>query len=297
MGFDYQIFLQLGVFGLCAGGLYALAASGLSLIHGVMKILNIAHGEFLMIGAYVMFWLFTLAGVSPIISILVTAPVTFALGLLIFKLVIAPLGRAGSIYLVERSTLIASFGILIVFQNLALVLWSADYRVITYLHKPLSFLFFDISINRLVVLGISIVIIFLLEFFLKHTYPGKAIRAITQDREAAMLMTVNADRLSFTCFGLGTALAGIAGTLGGVLNVISPNMGFPFLIKAFVIMIIGGPGNMKGCLYAGFLLGILEFIGAYFIGEAYRSAIDYVILVVFLILVSRGYMKKLGGAI
>lgn len=297
MGFSYQIFLQLVVFGLVAGGLYALAASGLSLIYGVMQILNIAHGEFLMLGAYVMFWLFTLAGVSPLISIGVTAPLSFVLGLLIFKVVVAPLERAGSRHLVERSTLIAFFGILIVLQNLALVLWSADYRVVTYLQKPLRFLFFDISINRLVVLGISIAIIFLLQFFLTRTYPGKAIRAITQDREAAMLMTVNAERLSLICFGLGTALAGIAGSLGGVLNVITPTMGFPFLIKAFVIMIIGGLGNMKGCLYAGFVLGILEFIGAYFIGEGYRSAIDYVILVVFLLLVSRGYMRKLGGAL
>jgi branched-chain amino acid transport system permease protein len=297
MGFSYQIFLQLVVFGLVAGGLYALAASGLSLIYGVMQILNIAHGEFLMIGAYVMFWLFTLAGVSPLISIGVTAPLSFVLGLLIFKVVVAPLERAGSRHLVERSTLIAFFGILIVFQNLALVLWAADYRIVTYLQKPLRFLFFDISINRLVVLGISIAIIFLLDFFLTRTYPGRAIRAITQDREAAMLMTINAERLSLICFGLGAALAGIAGSLGGILNVITPTMGFPFLIKAFVIMIIGGLGNMKGCLYAGLFLGVLEFIGAYFIGEGYRSAIDYVILVVFLILVSRGYMRKLGGAI
>lgn len=297
MGFDYRIFIQLILFGLVAGGLYALAASGLSLIYGVMQILNIAHGEFLMIGAYVMYWLFTLSGLSPLLSIAVTAPLTFVMGILIFRVVVAPLERVGSRHLVERSTLIAFFGILIVLQNLALVLWSADYRVVTYLQKPVRFLFIDISINRIIVLGISIVIILLLDFFLTRTYPGRAIRAVTQDREAAMLMTVNADRLSLLCFGLGTALAGMAGSLGGILNVITPTMGFPFLIKAFVVMIIGGLGRMKGCLYAGFALGILEFTGGYLIGEGYRSAIDYVILIIFLLLVSRGYLRRLGGAV
>ena len=297
MDLNYQIFLQIIIFGLVAGGLYALAASGLSLIYGVMQILNIAHGEFLMIGAYVMFWLFTLADVSPLWSMAVTAPMMFVLGLVVFKVVVIPLQRVGSSHLFEMSTLIAFFGILIVVQNLALVLWTADYRVVTYMQKPLRLFFLDISINRLVVLGVSIVIILILEFFLTRTYAGKAIRAITQDREAAMLMAINADKLSLLCFGLGTALAGLAGSLGGVLSVITPHMGFPFLIKAFVIMIIGGLGNMLGCLYAGFMLGVLEFVGAYFIGEGYRSAIDYVIMVVFLLLVSRGYIRKFGGAI
>jgi branched-chain amino acid transport system permease protein len=297
MGFDYQLFLQLVVFGLVEGGLYALVASGLSLTYGVMKILNIAHGEFLMIAAYLMFWLFTLAGISPVVSLVVTAPVMFLLGLLIFKVIIVPLERAGARHLLESSSLIAFFGILIVFQNAALVVWSADYRVVTYLQSPVSFLFFNISVNRLVVLAISIAIIFALDFFLKHTFSGKAIRAITQDREAGMLMTINADRLSFACFGLGTCLAGVGGSLTGMLHVITPTMGFPFLIKAFVVMIIGGLGNMRGCLYAGFLLGVLEFLGAYLIGEGYRSAIDYIILVVFLLLVSHGYLGKLSRAL
>jgi branched-chain amino acid transport system permease protein len=297
VSFNYQMFLQLAAFGLVEGGLYALIASGLSLIYGVMKILNIAHGEFLMISAYVMFWLYRLAGVNPLISIVVTAPLMFLLGLLIFKVVVNPLERVGLRHLVEMSSLIAFFGILIVFQNTALVLWSADYRVVTYLQNPLCFLFFNISVNRIIVLGISIAIIFMLDFFLKRTYPGKAIRAITQDRDAGMLMSINAERLSLICFGLGTALAGIGGSLGGILHVITPTMGFPFLIKAFVVMIIGGLGNMKGCLYAGFFLGVLEFIGAFFIGEGYRSAIDYVILVAFLLLISHGYLGKLGRAL
>ena len=230
-------------------------------------------------------------------SIAITAPFMFGLGLAIFKVAIAPLERVGSRPIVERSTLIAFFGILIVFQNTALALWTADYRVVTYLANPLRFFFFNISANRVVVLGVSIAIIIVLDLFLRRTYPGKAIRAITQDRDAGMLMGINAERLSIICFGLGTALSGIAGSLGGMLNVITPTMGFPFLIKAFVVMIIGGLGNMKGCLYAGFFLGILEYIGAYFVGEAYRSAIDYVILVVFLLMSSRGYLGRLGRAL
>jgi len=293
----FEFLAQTFVNGINIGALYGLAAVGLSLVFGVMKILNVAHGEFLMISGYVMFWLFKLGKVSPLVSIIVTAPLMFVLGLLIFKVIIMPLERVGLRHLVERGTLIACFGLLIVFQNTALVLWTADYRVATYLLIPLRFLFFNISINRIIVLGISIAIIFVLDFFLKRTYPGKAIRAITQDRDAGMLMSINAERLSLICFGLGTALAGIAGTLGGILHVITPTMGFPFLIKAFVVMIIGGLGNMKGCLYAGFLLGVLEFIGAHFIGEGYRSAIDYVILIVFLLLISHGYLRRMGRAL
>lgn len=185
MGFNYQIFLQLTVFGLVAGGLYALVASGFSLIYGVMKILNIAYGEFITISAYIMFWLFTLAGINPLISILITTPSMFGMGLLIYKLIVAPLQKRGSGHLLEGSSLIAFFGALIVLQNMCLVLWSADYRVVTYLNTPFRFLFFSISVNRLVVMGISILIIVFLEFFLTSTYFGKAIRAITQDRDAS----------------------------------------------------------------------------------------------------------------
>ena len=297
MVFNYQIFLQLIVFGLVEGGLYAVVASGFSLIYGVMQILNIAHGEFLMLSAYAMFWLYSLFGISPLVSLVITTPFMFGLGLLIYKVVIIPLEKTGLRHLIEKSTLIAFFGILILLQNTALVLFSADYRSVTYLLKPLHFFFISISANRVIVLGVSIAIIFVLHLFLTRTYPGKAIRAITLDRDAGMLMGINAERLSFICFGLGTVLAGIGGSLGGMLVVVTPHMGYPFLIKSFVVMIIGGLGNMMGCLYAGFLLGVLEFVGAFFVGEAYRSVIDYVILVVFLILVSRGYLKKLGRSL
>lgn len=291
MGFDYELFLQLIVFGLVEGGLYAVVASGFSLVYGVMQILNIAHGEFLMLSAYATFWLYTLFNVSPLLSLLITIPFMFCFGLIIFRIVVLPLEKAGSRNLVEKSTLIAFFGLLILLQNTALVLFSADYRSITYLLNPVRFFFISISLNRLVVLGVSFFTILVLHFFLTRTYPGRAIRAITLDREAGMLMGINAERLSLVCFGLSTALAGIGGSLAGMLVVVTPHMGYPFLIKSFVVMIIGGLGNIIGCLYAGWFLGIVEFLGAYIVGEAYRSAIDYVILVVFLVLVSRGYLQ------
>jgi branched-chain amino acid transport system permease protein len=286
--------LQLTLFGLVWGALYALTAHGLNLIYGVMKILNIAHGEFLMLGAYLTYWLLTLGGVSPAVSLLVVAPAMFALGGLVYLVVVQPLVRAsgGSIVRLEQSTLIMFFGVLMVIQNTALVLWTADYRVIEYLTTPVGWGEVRIAANRLVVLAAALVISGLLHGFLRHTLAGKAIRAISQDREASLLLAIDARRVALVAFALGAALAGCSGALVSMIYVITPTMGILFTVKAFTVMVVGGFGRILGALAAGLLLGVTEAWGSFLLGEGYREAIGYAVLALLILMSSHGW---LGG--
>lgn len=288
----FPIALQLTLFGLVWGGLYALTAHGLNLIYGVMKILNIAHGEFLMLGAYVTFWLLQLAGVSPLLSVFVAGPATFGLGVVIYAVIVRPLVRAsrGSIVQLEQSTLIVFFGVLMIIQNLALVLWTADYRVVEYLGAPVGWGSVRIAGNRLVVLAASLIVTAVLHVFLARTFVGKAIRAISQDREAGLLVAVDAGRVALVAFGIGAALAGSAGALVAMIYVITPTMGILFTVKAFTVMVVGGFGRVAGTLGAGLLLGVAESWGAFALGEGYREAISYVVLVLLILFTSYGWM-------
>jgi branched-chain amino acid transport system permease protein len=284
--------VQLTLFGLVWGGLYALTAHGLNLVYGVMKILNIAHGEFLMLGAYVTYWLLVLGGVSPAASVLLVTPLMFVAGLVVYVLVVQPLVRAsrGSITRLEQSTLLMFFGILMVIQNGALALWTADYRVIEYLMTPVGWGGVRIAANRLVVLVASLLVSVLLHWFLQHTLTGKAIRAISQDREAGQLVAIDARRVALVAFGLGSALAGCAGAFVSMIYVITPTMGILFTLKAFTVMVIGGFGRVLGVLVAALLLGLVESWGSFLLGEGYREAISYGMLVLLILLASHGWL-------
>lgn len=290
---DLQIALQLTAFGLVWGGLYSLTALGLNLVYGVMKILNIAHGEFLMLGAYTTFWLLTLWGISPLLSLPVSILLLFAFGAVVHRLVVAPIVRqsGNSILRLEKGTLIVFFGVLMFVQNGALLLWKGDYRVVDYLSAPLNLGGLHMAGNRLLVLGISLLVTVALHFFLNYTFTGKAIRAISQDREAGLLMAIDAGRIGLVSFALGTAVAGLAGSLAALIYVITPTMGLLFTLKAFTVMVVGGLGSVLGTLAAGLFLGVAESWGAFLLGEGYRDAIDYVLLVLIILLISYGLLR------
>ncbi|MBI2880823.1 MAG: branched-chain amino acid ABC transporter permease [Candidatus Tectomicrobia bacterium] len=288
------IFLQITLFGLVWGALYALMANGLNLVYGVMKILNIGHGELLMLGAYTTFWLFTLWGVNPILSLVASAGLLFLLGLAIQQSVVRPIIRisAGSIEFLERGTLIAFFGVLLFLQNGALLLWTADYRVISYLTRPISAGGLFIAPVRLIVLGVGLLLCVLTHLFLTRTRLGKSVRAISQDREVALLMAVDANRVGLIAFGIGSALAGIVGSLVSLIYVVTPTMGLIFTIKAFTVMVVGGLGNALGTLRAGLALGLAESYGAYLFGESYKDVIDYAVLIGMVLLISYGWVRR-----
>ena len=290
MGDSLLIVGQLMAFGLVWGGLYAILAMGLNLIYGVMKILNIAHGELLMLGGYIAFWLFTLWQISPLASVPLAALVLFALGLVINRLVVEPIVKVSrSIDMMERATLIAFFGVLLVIQNGALLIWSGDYRVISYLTQSVSLLGVSASAGRLVVFATAMLVAVLMHLFLTRTFLGKAIRAMSQDREVALLMSIDARRVGLISFGIGSALAGIAGVLAGLIYVITPTLGLMFTLKAFTVLVVGGLGSMGGALLAGLGLGIAESLGSFLLGEGYKKAIDYVVLVIVILLLSYGW--------
>jgi branched-chain amino acid transport system permease protein len=235
----------------------------------------------------------TLTGLSPLVSLVVVAPVFFVVGALIQRTTVMPVvRRSRSVEQLERGTLIAFFAVLVVLQNAALLAFTADFRVVEYLPDPVHVLGVSIAGRRLVVFLASLLITFALYGFLMHTRPGKVIRAVGQDREAAMLLSIDTDRVGMLSFGLGVALAGVAGSLLSLIYVITPNVGLVFTLKAFTIMIVGGLGNVMGNLAAGLVLGVAESLGSFVIGEGYREAFDYVVLLVVVVLVSRGIVRR-----
>jgi branched-chain amino acid transport system permease protein len=281
-------FLQLLLFGIVWGGLYALIASGLNLIFGVMKILNIAHGELLMLGAYLAFWLFSVWHVSPLLSVPIAALAMGALGLIIQKILVEPVGaRTRTSEGFENATLIVFFGVLLILQNAVTLLWTADYRVINYMSEPVSLGPVSIAANRLVVLAIALLLTAIMFVFLRFTRAGKAIRAVSQDRDTAKLMGINVRTIGLLGFGLGAAVAGAAGALASMIYVITPTVGLLFTIKAFTVMVVGGLGNQVGILLAGFALGILESFGSYVLGAEFKDATGYALLISFILWRSR----------
>jgi branched-chain amino acid transport system permease protein len=287
------IFFQLLFLGIIGGLLNALVANGLNIIFGVMGILNIAHGAFLMVGAYLTFWLFHLWNISPLWSLPLSMVLLMSLGAVLQTFVVSPIVRANpSKEAIEKHSLIAFFGVLILIENMALLLFSPDYRSVDYLNNPVHFLNISLSLNKLIVFGVSLVLNLALILFMSRTWTGKAMRAITQNHEASTLLAISPKYMGYLSFMIGSALSGAAGTLSSMLFVTTPTMGFPFLIKAFAVMVIGGHGNFSGTFVAGIVLGIAESFSGFVIGENYREAVDYMILLPFLFLVSKGYIFR-----
>ena len=277
-------FVQLLLFGVVWGGLYALIALGLNVIFGVMRILNIAHGELLMLGAYMAFWLFTLWHVSPLLTMPLAAVAMCILGLIIQKLLIDPLAaRSLTLAGFENATLIVFFGVLLILQNAALLAWSADYRSLNTMSETVRIGEFSVAANRLVVLGVALVISALMFVLMQRSMIGKAIRAVSQDRDTAKLMGIDARKIGMIGFGLGSAIAGAAGALASTIYVITPTVGLLFTIKAFTIMVVGGLGNQLGIFAAGLALGIMESFASYLIGAEFKDATGYVLLIAFIL--------------
>ena len=280
--------LQLLLFGLVWGGLYALIASGLNVVFGVMKILNIAHGELLMLGAYITFWLFSLWNISPLVSVPIAAAAMCLLGVVIQKILVEPISaRARTPEGFETATLIVFFGVLLIIQNVATLAWTADYRVVNYMTTPLTLGDVSVAENRLIVLAVALLLSTLMFIFLQFTLVGKAIRAVSQDRETAKLMGIDVKFMGLLGFGIGAAIAGAAGALASLIYVITPTVGLLFTIKAFTVMVVGGLGNQIGIFVAGLALGIMESFASYTIGAEFKDATGYVLLIGFIVWRSR----------
>jgi branched-chain amino acid transport system permease protein len=250
--------LDVLIAGLVMGGIYALAAMGLNLQYGVVRVLNMAHGDFIMVAGFAAFWLFTLAGISPLIALVVSAPLMFVLGLLVHRLVYQPLRKkASSIASFEGYSILASYGLIFILQNLAILVWGGRLKAYSYLASPVSIFGAIFAANRLVALLLTAGIAVGFYVFLSRTRTGKAIRAIAQDMEVAQLMGINVDRLYALTFGLGAVLAGLAGVILSTMFPVSATMGFTYTLIAVVVIVLGGLGNILGGLVGGLVLGVV----------------------------------------
>lgn len=280
---------QLLVFGVFVGALYGVAAVGLALVFGVMRVLNVAHGELLMIGGYASFWLFTLWRVDPFVSLLATAPILFVMGLALNGGLFSHVVRLDEETKIKNSLLIG-FGLALILQNLAIQLWTADERSVTAAYSGLGLQLFGIVFpyTRLGGLAAALLGIFALHVFLQRTYVGKSIRATAEDWEAAELAGVSVRSVYLITFALGSALAGVAGTLVSVGFTIAPSIGLTWTIKALVVVVLAGLGNVFGVFAAGVLLGVAEALSVLAIGPAYREVVGLALFLVVLLLRPQG---------
>jgi branched-chain amino acid transport system permease protein len=279
------------VFGILIGALYGLAALGLSLVFGVTKFLNVAHGELLMFGGYASFWLFKLLDLDPFLSLPLNIIFMVLIGLLLYQLVFVRMVKL-DVETKIKNTMLVGFGLTLILQNLATIFWTADDRGITtaYSSQVLTFMNIRFPVVRLASFGIALVCLVGLQLFLRKTYTGKAIRATVEDWEAASLMGINIHRVYLLSFVLGATLAGIAGALVSVTFSIDPSMGMHWTLKALIVMVLGGLGSFTGTFVGGVLLGATESATSFLISGNYREVVGLLLFLLVLIFRPQGLL-------
>jgi branched-chain amino acid transport system permease protein len=275
------------------GGLYGLAAVGLSVIFGVLKVLNVAHGELIMLGGYGAYWLFALLGLDPFASLLLTLPLSLLMGLGLYCVLFGFVVRADEETRVKNSLLIG-FGLALTLHALAVRLWTADERSIDLSYGgtvigvgPLA-----IPVVRLASLALAFALIGALHLLLTHWRWGKAIRATAEDWQAALLTGIDVRRAYLLAFAIGTGLAGAAGTLVSIGYSINPSIGLEWTLKALIVVVLAGLGSMFGTFVGGLFLGVAEAVSAAAFGGPYREVVGLVIFVGVLLIRPRGFFGQ-----
>lgn len=280
-----EIAIQSLVSGLLTGSLYAMMAVGLTIIFGVMRIINLAHGDMVMLGMFGAFWAHSLWNVDPFVSGLLWVPLLFLGGMLVYRFLLTPIMPGG-----ELNTLLYTAGLSLLVANLALFLWTGDYRTVNlpYALEPLRPFGIAIPIPIAIAFGLAALITVALYYFLLRTDLGRAVRATSQSPEAAALMGIDVGRISMITFGLGTALAGAAGVLLVPSLYLYPTVGEILIVKSFVIVVLGGLGSVPGAIAGGLLLGLVESFGAVYISVAYKDTIGFIIFLLVLLFRPQG---------
>ncbi len=288
------LFFEILVGGIILGALYSLIAVGLNLQYGVTRMLNVAHGDFLMLGAYITYFSFTLFGINPFASMVVVAPLMFLIALIVYASILQRVVKISkSAEEVEWRSLLLCFGLSFVIQNVAMILWTANYRGYEAPSLGLVNIFgVTFEVNRIVIALISIIINVSLYLFLRFTKLGMAMRATVEQPEGAQLVGINIFMISAFSFSLGAILSGWAGTLISTFTTLNPFMGSSYTLIALVLVILAGIGSFKGNIVGGFLIGFLAYLTMRVIHSVLTLVVIYSCLIVILLVRPQGLFAR-----
>ncbi|WP_194712840.1 branched-chain amino acid ABC transporter permease [Noviherbaspirillum soli] len=284
-----EIIIQTFASGLLIGLIYALIAIGLTLIFGVMDIVNFSHGEFLMLGMYSSFWLYAIYHLDPIYTLPLTAVLLFGVGAMVYRVVIKKIIDAPML-----AQIFTTFGLMILFRGLAQFLWKPDFRTVgnSVVSGTVSLSGIQIGLPQLTA-GVGAILVTLgIYLFLTKTRTGAALEATAADKEAARLMGIDSQRMFTLAWGVGAACAGVAGGLLSTFFPIFPEIGANFILTAFVVVNLGGFGSVVGALFAGILVGVIEVMGGFFLGPQYKMGIVLCLFLAVLMFRPQGLMGK-----
>jgi branched-chain amino acid transport system permease protein len=283
---------QLVISTVLLGGIYALIAVGLTLIFGIMRVVNFAHGEFLMLGMYLAFWTFTLWGLDPYVVLFGAIPLFFLVGLVVYALVIKGVVKAS-----HNAQIFTTVGLSTLLQNAALVLWTGDFRFVRPWHSSVVLRVGGAAFNLSQVVAFAVAVLFTLALFafMKWTHAGRVMRATAQDGEAATLMGIDTDRVYRLAFAIGIACVGVAGVLVAPLYSVYPTAGLQFVLLAYVVVVLGGLGDMVGALLGSLIVAGVEVVGSYLFGSAWKEIIYFVLFIAVLVFRPAGLFGQRGA--
>jgi len=276
--------------GVLMGGIYSLTALGLTLIFGVMKVINFAHGTYLMVVMYVAYFLIELTGIDPYLSLLIGLPIAYAIGYFTQKVLINPILKVEKDVREPISILLLTAGLWIFFNNFFMMLFGPNYRSAETVYSNKAFKINELMISKPLIFAFlaTLITTYLLNWMLRKTKLGKAIRATGQDRETAILMGIDIYEVYNIAFGIGIAVLGVAGTVLIPLFYVHPFVGDIFDMRAFVIVVLGGLGSIPGALLGGLLVGVIESISGYYLNMSWAPAVIYMIFLLVLFIKPSG---------
>lgn len=288
-----MLLAQTLISGLMIGGIYALISMGLNLILGVVRIINFAHGEFLMIAMYMSFLFYSTLGLDPYVSAVIVIVILFFMGIITQKLMIEPILDTPA-----ATKIFVTLGLSIALQNLALMIFNANHHSVhtSYQSKLIHISGISMSMPNVVAFCSAIMIAIILYLFLQKTMVGKAIRAVAMQREAAYLVGINVKRIYLLAFGIGTALVGLAGSMLMPIYSVYPTIGTTFVLIAFVVVVLGGMGSMFGAFYGGLFIGVVEAFSGMLISPGLKEAVYFIIFILVLLVRPAGIFSRGKGS-
>jgi branched-chain amino acid transport system permease protein len=289
---EYSLLLNVAVTGILLGGLYSLVAAGLNIIYGVVRILNIAHGDILMLGSYLAVFLFTIFGVTPLISALIALLVFGLLGAALYVALFSRIAGKLQSQRVESNSLLVAFGLIAIIEGAASLTFRATQRYYQFLSEGIEIVGISFVPNRLLAFIVAAAISGCLYAVIRWTWLGRSIRCVMNDPVASKVVGINTERVYLFATALGFALAGAAGTMISMLYVTTPFVGLGYTIIAFVVVVVGGAGSIRGSWIAGMIVGLTQTVGVYYTSPAMQIVISYMLLIAVLLVRPKGLFGR-----